>query len=69
MGAFLVILFIFGLVAGIEIPGIIKKKQWHEMAAFIVLLSAGFAITTMKYVFNFDFSIFTVWLIKVFGLW
>jgi len=69
MSAILVILLIFGSIAGIELPGIIKKKQWRELGAFAVLLTIGVLITTMHYVFQFDFSIVTAWFIKVFSWW
>jgi hypothetical protein len=69
MGIFLVILLMFGSVAGIELPGIIKKKTWRECSAFVVFLTIGFFITTMHYVFRFDFFVITAWFIKVFSWW
>jgi glycerol uptake facilitator-like aquaporin len=69
MGTFLLILVIFGSVAGIELPGIIKKKQRREFGVFVVFLTIGFALTTMHYVFQVDFSFITAWFIKVFSWW
>jgi hypothetical protein len=69
MGAFLVILLIFGSLAGIELPGIIRKKQWREFTVFVVFLTIGLFITTMHYVFQVDFFVITAWFIKVFSWW
>jgi hypothetical protein len=65
----LIILLIFGAGAGIEIPGIIKKKQWRELGIFIVFFTLAFVIITLHFVFEFDFSVITAWLIKVFSVW
>jgi hypothetical protein len=63
------ILLLFGSVAGMEVPGIIKKKQWRELTVYLSVFILGLLITTLHQVFKVDFSVITVWFIKVFGLW
>ena len=50
-----------GLVAGIELPGIIKKKQWREFAVYTVFIVFGLAITILYEVFKISFVAITEW--------
>ena len=61
VGKLLLILLIFGLVAGIELPGIIKKKQWREFAVYTVFIVFGLAITILYEVFKISFVAITEW--------
>jgi hypothetical protein len=61
------ILLIFGLAAGIELPGIIKKKQWKELAVFSGFLLCGLTITVMHQIFKFEFFRINYWFISVFS--
>ena len=67
LGKSLMILLIFGLVAGIELPGLIKKKHWKQLAAFTVILLFGLTVTVMDQIYNFEFFRVTNWLISVFS--
>lgn len=64
---FLIIFFIFGLAAGIELPGIIKKKQWREFAAYTLFNIFGLIITIMHQIFKFSFAAITDWVVIVFS--
>lgn len=35
----------FVLVIGLEVPGLVKKKMWRELAAFSVFLAVGIALS------------------------
>ncbi|HPF43895.1 MAG TPA: hypothetical protein PKV15_04300 [Syntrophomonadaceae bacterium] len=37
----------FGIVALIQIPGLIKKQWWRELACFTVLWSIGLVLSVM----------------------
>ncbi|HOV78839.1 MAG TPA: hypothetical protein PK728_01915 [Bacillota bacterium] len=39
------VLLAFALIAGLEAPGLVKKKMWRELIAFSVYLAAGMALT------------------------
>jgi hypothetical protein len=67
ISALLTILIIFGAVAGMDLPGIIKKKQWKELAVYLGFLILGFTIMTLHEAFKVDFSEVTNALIKVFS--
>lgn len=69
LGKAIIILLIFGLVAGIELPGIIKKKQWRDFFAYLVFFISGLIITALHQVLAIDFSVITDWFIAVFSLW
>ncbi len=44
----IVLLFIgFGIVALIQIPGLVRKSWWRELITFIVLWSAGLILGIM----------------------
>ena len=62
-GKLLLILLLFGLLAGIDLQGIIKNKQWREFTVYSVFLFLGFALTLLHQIFRIDFSVFTRWLI------
>lgn len=66
LGTSLIIMLIFGLIAGIELPEIIKKKQWRNLVVYLVFFIIGLMITTLHQVFKVDFSVITAWLVKVF---
>ncbi len=66
-GKFLIILLIFGLAAGIELPGIIKKKQWRGFAAYAVFFIFGLVITIAHQVFKLVLSAITDWFITAFS--
>jgi hypothetical protein len=67
LGKWLIILTIFGLPAGIELPGIIKKKHWKEFAVYSGFLIIGFTVTVMDHVFKFNFAAITDWFITFFS--
>lgn len=66
-GRFLMILLIFGLVAGIELPGIIKKKQWREFAAYTIFYIFGLAITIAHEIFKVNIAAITEWFVVTFS--
>lgn len=35
----------FAAIAAIEVPGMLKKKQWGELAAFTVILALTFGLS------------------------
>lgn len=35
------------LISAYEVPGMVRKKQWGEMAAFFVFLVAGLTLGTL----------------------
>lgn len=37
----------FGLVALIQIPGLIRKQWWRELTAFMVLWAVGFILSIL----------------------
>jgi len=37
----------FALIALVEIPGLIQKKYWPELAAFSILLFLGFGLSLL----------------------
>jgi hypothetical protein len=60
-----IIFIIFGSLACIDIPRIIKKKQWRELIVYSAFILLGFVTTVLYEVFRFDFSGFTNWLIML----
>lgn len=38
------VLLAFVLIIWIEVPGLVKKKMWRELAAFSVFLAIGMAL-------------------------
>ncbi|OGO84341.1 MAG: hypothetical protein A2Y24_06955 [Clostridiales bacterium GWE2_32_10] len=64
---FLIILLIFGIVGFIELPTIIKERQWKEFTVFSVFFLLGLTITIMYQIFEFDFSGISHWLVSVFS--
>lgn len=62
--AFFIFIF-FGSLAYIDIPKLIKKKQRRELAVYSAFLILGFMITILHQVFNFEFSAFTRWFIRL----
>lgn len=61
---FLTILFVFGLTAGVEMPRIIKKKQWREFVIYTMFLIFGLVIITMKEIFKINLAAISDWLVK-----
>ena len=43
----LLLILVFSVIALIEVPKLIKKKLWGELAAFSVLLSIGFILSLL----------------------
>jgi len=39
------VLLAFALIIWLEVPGLVKKKMWRELAAFSVFLVIGMALT------------------------
>lgn len=39
------VMFAFALIIWLEAPGLVKKKMWRELAAFLVFLAIGAALT------------------------
>lgn len=37
----------FGIVALIQIPGLVQKQWWRELICFLVLLSIGFILSVI----------------------
>lgn len=35
----------FALVVALEAPGLVKKKMWRELIAFLIFLAVGLAIS------------------------
>ena len=69
MGTLLLAFIIFGAVAGIDLPGIFKKRQWKELVVFITFYTLGFTIVLFHLTLNFDLSFVSAWFINVFSLW
>jgi hypothetical protein len=67
LGTWLIIILIFGSMAGIELPRIIKNKQWREFTPFSIFLILGLSLTIMWKIFNFNFGAITQWLIMLFS--
>jgi len=61
------IFVIFGSLACIDIPGLIKKKQHRELIVYSGFILLGFVSTLLDQVFKIDFSAFTRWLIMMFS--
>ena len=61
----LTMLLIFGLVIAMEVPGMLKKKQWREIKVFSGLLVIGLALNILHRFLKVDFAIVTEWLVKV----
>lgn len=61
------IVVIFGALAYIDIPGIIKNKKWRELTFYSAFLLLGFAIMLLHEVSEMDFSVFTRWMIMAFS--
>ncbi len=43
----LLVLMIFAAIGIIEIPGLVKKKYWKELSAFLVLLGLGLMLIVL----------------------
>ncbi|HAN10711.1 MAG TPA: hypothetical protein DCP90_08890 [Clostridiales bacterium] len=67
LGKSLVILLIFGIVAVIELPSLIKERQWKELYVFSMFFLSALIITVMYQIFEFDFSPVSHWLTKVYS--
>jgi len=65
LGKSLVILLIFGLTAGLELPGIVKKKQWKQFFVFTVFFFFALAITVLHQLFEFEFYRISRWIVTV----
>lgn len=63
IGKLLLILLIFGVLAGVDLQIIFKSKRWREMAVYCVFLLLGLTVALLHQIFKFDFSVFTRWLI------
>ena len=66
-GKLLMIFLIFGLAAGVELPGIIKKKQWREFTVYTVLFIFGLVITIVHQVFKINIAAITDLFINAFA--
>ena len=42
------LIFIFILIIFFEIPGLIRRKLWRELAAFSVFLTIGFVLSFLQ---------------------
>ena len=62
--AFFIFIF-FASLAYIDIPKLIKKKQRRELTVYSAFLILGFMITILHQAFNFEFSVFTRWFIRL----
>ena len=45
MIGFVVLVMAYLLIIALEVPGLVKKKAWRELAAFSFFLLLGFALT------------------------
>jgi hypothetical protein len=43
----LFVVFIFIVIAGLEIPGLIQKKYWRELVVYCALLLPGFVMSVL----------------------
>ena len=50
----LLLLFIFGVLALIDLPGLFRKKQWAEFITSTVIFSMGFLLS-LFHVIGFNF--------------
>lgn len=66
LGTSIFILLIFGSAAGIDLPGIIRKKQWLELTVYMVIFILGLFIVFMHEVFQFDFAVITDWFLSIY---
>lgn len=66
LGKLFFILFVFGVVASIELPTIIKKRQWKEFTVFSMIFLLALTITIMYQIFKLDFSGVSHWFTEVF---
>lgn len=41
------VVFLFGLMWLAELPGMLQKRQWSELAAFAVIWAAGVTLTIL----------------------
>jgi len=41
-------LFAFLLIIAIEVPGLVKKRMWRELAAFAVILWVGMSLSILQ---------------------
>ncbi|MDF9408400.1 MAG: hypothetical protein A4E52_01311 [Pelotomaculum sp. PtaB.Bin013] len=41
----ILVLLAFALIIWLEVPGLVRKKMWRELAAFSVFLVIGMALT------------------------
>lgn len=41
-------LFAFLLIIAIEVPGLVKKRMWRELAAFAVILGVGMSLSILQ---------------------
>ena len=65
LGKSLVILLIFGLTAGLELPGIVKKKQWKQFFVYTVFFFFALTITVLHQLFEFEFYWISRWFVTV----
>ncbi|MDD4570143.1 MAG: hypothetical protein PHE70_08480 [Tepidanaerobacteraceae bacterium] len=42
------LILVFILILLLEVPGLLKKKAWKELAAFSVLLTIGFVLGLLQ---------------------
>ena len=43
-----VLLLLFAIIALLEIPGLMRKKEWPELIAFSILLTIGFLLSFLQ---------------------
>ncbi|TCL64266.1 hypothetical protein EDC14_101972 [Hydrogenispora ethanolica] len=41
------VLFIFSLIAALEVPGLLKKRYWKELIVYSFLLLAGLGLSLL----------------------
>lgn len=43
-----VLLLVFALIILLEIPGLVRKKEWPELITFSILLTIGFILSFLQ---------------------
>lgn len=44
----LILLSVFGAIIALEVPGLVRKRMWGELAAFAVLLAVGMVFSVAQ---------------------
>lgn len=64
---FIVLLLIFGIAAGIDLPFLIRANAWKDLKIYIVFLLIGFIINVLARIFYLDFAAMSDWFVKTIG--